>query len=128
MCSGYVAILATGLLAHDVEQVWDGISGARITFSSSSISLPEMARLVENVNLQRAFLRRIDELSSERIRLFDNVKVDTIVREEATMTSVGGWPVVVLSNGQRIRARLLVIFLRATLPVKVDLMIPLGRR
>ncbi|KAF8329487.1 uncharacterized protein EI90DRAFT_2923930 [Cantharellus anzutake] len=89
--------------------VWDGISDARITFSASSISRSEMARLTENLNLQRALLRRIDELSGPSIRLFDNVKVNTIVREMGTSAlDGGGWPIIVLSNGRSIRARLLV--------------------
>ena len=127
MCPTHVGFLAASIFAHDVEQVWDGISDARISFSSFSASLPEMARLMENVNLQRALLRRIDELSSTRIHLLDNVKVDSIIREE-TETSIGGWPIIVLSNGQRIRARLLVMILCPTFPFKVVLMIPLGRR
>ena len=62
-----------------------------------------MARLTENLNLQRALLRHLD--SSQTVELSDNVKVQSIVREER---EGGGWPLVHLSDGRVLRARLLV--------------------
>ncbi len=66
-------------------------------------SLPQMARLTENLNLQRALLRHLDSTSA--VELFDKVKVQSIQREER---EGGGWPLVHLSDGRVLRARLLV--------------------
>ncbi|KAI0741280.1 ubiquinone biosynthesis hydrox [Daedaleopsis nitida] len=93
-------------------QVWDGLSDARITFSMQddiAASLPgmgpqaQMATLTENLNLQRALLRHLDSTSA--VELIDKVKVQSIAPEER---EGGGWPLVHLSNGRVLRARLLV--------------------
>ncbi|KAI0642354.1 ubiquinone biosynthesis hydrox [Trametes meyenii] len=93
-------------------QVWDGLSDARISFSThddDSLGLPglsspsQMARLTENLNLQRALLRRLH--SSSGIEIVDKVKVQSIQREEREGS---GWPLVHLSDGRVLRARLLV--------------------
>lgn len=60
-----------------------------------------MARLTENLNLQRAFLRHLEKL--ECIQLLQKVKVESIQPEGGN-----GWPLVQLSDGTTIRARLLV--------------------
>ena len=96
-------------------QVWDGVSDSRISFCASdlaSLSRPfpvqdnqQMARLTENLNLQRALLRHLDETKS--VKLLDNVKVDKI----ETNDEAGGWPVVRTSNGVSLRTRLLVRFI-----------------
>ena len=62
-----------------------------------------MARLTENLNLQRALLRHLD--STSLVTLTDKVKVQAIEREER---EGGGWPLVYLSDGRVLRARLLV--------------------
>jgi ubiquinone biosynthesis monooxygenase Coq6 len=62
-----------------------------------------MARLTENLNLQRALLRRL-EIDKE-VRLIDNTRVDMIYREDREGE---GWPIVRLADGQQFRARLLV--------------------
>ncbi|KAG6870493.1 hypothetical protein C0992_013233, partial [Termitomyces sp. T32_za158] len=62
-----------------------------------------MARLTENLNLQRGLLRRLDELPE--VQLIDRTKVKTILRDTDEQ---GGWPLVHLENGQVLRARLLV--------------------
>jgi ubiquinone biosynthesis monooxygenase Coq6 len=70
-----------------------------------------MSTMVENLNLQRAALRRIDECArdrpgNKRIELLDGNRVDAIERGE------GGWPVLNLRSKsgrtRRLRARLLV--------------------
>ncbi|KZT25240.1 ubiquinone biosynthesis hydrox [Neolentinus lepideus HHB14362 ss-1] len=86
-------------------QVWDGLSDARITYTASELGFlhhnrPQMARLTENLNLQRALLRYLSSLPE--VRLFDNTKVSNIAREG------GGSPLVNLSTGRVLRARLLV--------------------
>ncbi|CCM01594.1 uncharacterized protein FIBRA_03654 [Fibroporia radiculosa] len=91
-------------------QVWDGLSDARITFSASDISVAgkdapgEMARLTENLNLQRALLHSLANRPS--IELVDKVRVQSIQQDEREHG--GRWPLVYLSDGRAIRARLLV--------------------
>ncbi|KII85885.1 hypothetical protein PLICRDRAFT_94062 [Plicaturopsis crispa FD-325 SS-3] len=90
-------------------QVWDGVSDARITFTASELGLgsssepTQMARLTENLNLQRGLLKHLSGISE--VEVLDNVKVSSIRREEH---EGGGWPMVHLSNGKILRARLLV--------------------
>ncbi|KAF8576470.1 ubiquinone biosynthesis hydrox [Ramaria rubella] len=90
-------------------QVWDGISDSRISFSTSDIpiarrrdSQPEMARLTENFNLQRALLRRLETIN--HVSIIDKTQVDSINKEHKG----AGWPIVRLANGRYLRARLLV--------------------
>jgi ubiquinone biosynthesis monooxygenase Coq6 len=61
-----------------------------------------MARITENLNLQRGLLKHIEKLP---IELIDKTKVQAIERGPGEL---GGWPVIQLSNGQTLRARLLV--------------------
>ncbi|GAA5974492.1 hypothetical protein JCM11641_003254, partial [Rhodosporidiobolus odoratus] len=112
-------------------QVWDGLSDARIDFSaplssstsssasasSTSTSWDEaylsalrpprssMSTMIENINLQRAALRRIDELkqAGARVEIVEGSKVSVKEGE-------GAWPVVKLEGqeGKQIRARLLI--------------------
>ncbi|EIW58415.1 ubiquinone biosynthesis hydrox [Trametes versicolor FP-101664 SS1] len=93
-------------------QIWDGLSDARITFSTHDDSswetsraepLSQMARLTENLNLQRALLRQLRGTSA--VEVVDKVKVESIQREDR---EGGGWPLVHLSDGRVLRARLLV--------------------
>ncbi|KAG5653399.1 hypothetical protein H0H81_000686 [Sphagnurus paluster] len=88
-------------------QVWDGISDARLTFSASEIGLERpqegMARLTENLNLQRGLLRHLEKLPE--VQLIDKTKVQSIIRDTEER---GGWPLVHLDNGRVLRARLLV--------------------
>ncbi|BGP17463.1 hypothetical protein JCM10213_003254 [Rhodosporidiobolus nylandii] len=120
-------------------QVWDGLSGARIEFQapfSPSSTLPSsssswdaqfasalrpqrgsMSVMVENVNLQRAALRRIEELREEgkaRVEVVEGRKVAGIEEGE------GGWPVVKLEGeeARSLRARLLIGADGANSPVK----------
>ncbi|KAG2356251.1 hypothetical protein BDR07DRAFT_1464130 [Suillus spraguei] len=85
-------------------QVWDGISGARITFNASEIpESSEMARMTENLNLQRALLRKLSGIQS--VQVIQNVEVESIKRDAGDRND---WPLVHLSNGATLRARLLV--------------------
>lgn len=85
-------------------QVWDGISGARITFDASEMpESSEMARMTENLNLQRALLRKLSDTPS--VQVIHSVKVESIQREAVGRND---WPLVHLSNGATLRARLLV--------------------
>ncbi|KAH8986109.1 hypothetical protein EDB92DRAFT_1936262 [Lactarius akahatsu] len=90
-------------------QVWDGISDARIDFSAAALGLgrgkgsSQMARLTETLNLQRGLLQHLSGQSN--ITLLDSTKVENIFSDDIPG---GGWPVVQLSNGNVLRARLLV--------------------
>ncbi|KAH0836354.1 hypothetical protein J3R83DRAFT_7907 [Lanmaoa asiatica] len=90
-------------------QVWDGVSDARIILdaaelpsAASATESNEVARQTENLNLQRAFLRRLEKL--DVVHLLPKVKVESIQPE----VGGNGWPLVHLSDGTTIRARLLV--------------------
>ncbi|KAL4258622.1 Ubiquinone biosynthesis monooxygenase COQ6, mitochondrial [Pleurotus pulmonarius] len=93
---------------EDME-VWDGVSDARISFHASDVpsttGSPEgqqMARLTENLNLQRGLLRHLN--THPEIELIDKTKVESIIREEEG----GQWPLVKLANNRTLRTRLLV--------------------
>lgn len=58
--------------------------------------------MTENLNLQRALLRNLDNLNAIQIR--DNTKVSKIVKD----AEQGGWPLIHTSTGGTLRARLLV--------------------
>ena len=61
-----------------------------------------MARMTENLNLQRAALRHLGE--HPFIRIIDKTKVEAISNDG----DGGDWPLVHLATGQMLRARLLV--------------------
>lgn len=96
-------------------RVWDGVSGAGIHFDSSLGLGSEtgaegegiVAYMNENINLTSALLARIDELSG--VSVLDSQKVEGISygmdTEEGDLSQ---WPVVRLSSGREVAARLLV--------------------
>lgn len=90
-------------------KVWDGLSDARINFSAREMvtaGMPapsELSTLVENLNLQRALLRHISGVAS--VSILDKTKVQSIQKEQR---EGNGWPLVHLSDGRVLRARLLV--------------------
>lgn len=90
-------------------KVWDGLSDARINFSAAETVTPgmpapsELSTLVENLNLQRALLRHISGMAS--VSILEKTKVQSIQKEER---DGNGWPLVHLSDGRVLRARLLV--------------------
>ncbi|KAG8860395.1 putative ubiquinone biosynthesis monooxygenase [Serendipita sp. 411] len=110
-------------------QVWDGISDSRIEFlapptTAASVPVHEMARLTENLNLQRGLLRRLDEVRGRgsTLTILDKTKVASIVSDvngsssslpsspslSTASVSFTGWPLLHLSTSQTIRARLLI--------------------
>ena len=103
-------------------QVWDGLSDARIQFLSSGViqpphtplamrpHAPEMARLTENLNLQRALLRRLQS-QDVHVTFLDKTRVASIVSEQpsgSSGSSSSPWPVVQTNTNRCLRARLLV--------------------
>jgi len=73
-------------------QVWDGISDARITFGVADIASPQSANedtaiawIIENLNLQRSILAKLDEYRSEgaKVEIFESRRVEAIELPEA---------------------------------------------
>jgi ubiquinone biosynthesis monooxygenase Coq6 len=62
-----------------------------------------MARLTETLNLQRGLLRHLRK--QPNVTLLDNTRVENIFEDDIPG---GGWPMVQLSDGTVLRARLLV--------------------
>lgn len=73
--------------------------------------------MTENLNLTSGLLKRLDELSGTSI--FENSKVERITLGEDTEThDLSSWPVISLSSGKSIAARLLVGADGANSPVR----------
>jgi ubiquinone biosynthesis monooxygenase Coq6 len=91
--------------ATDIDQVWNGISDARIDFNATAPGinrgdgLSQMARLTETLNLQRALLRHLRD--QPNVTPLDNTKVKSIFKDDVPG---GGWPMVQLSDGTTLRA------------------------
>jgi ubiquinone biosynthesis monooxygenase Coq6 len=103
-------------------QVWDGVSGARIEFDwnaerEAGREGRPIAFMNENLNLTSGLLKRIDELGG--VEIMDGEKVKEIgFGEETEEVDLSMWPVVELSGGRRLAARLLVGADGANSPVR----------
>ncbi|KAL1894443.1 putative ubiquinone biosynthesis monooxygenase [Ceratocystis pirilliformis] len=102
-------------------QVWDGVSDARIEFdwdgSHSPTGDQTIAFMTENLNLTQGLISRIGQLG--QVSVFDGAKVAGIAYGEKTNDhDLSQWPVVNLSSGQRLWARLLVGADGANSPVR----------
>ncbi|KLU85082.1 hypothetical protein MAPG_04114 [Magnaporthiopsis poae ATCC 64411] len=120
-------------------QVWDGVSGARIEFdwgttaatgspevagkngadgwNASSSSSQTIAYMVENLNLTSGLLRRMEELGG--VSVFDGALVENIGYGQKTPEmDMSQWPVISLSSGRQLWARLLVGADGANSPVR----------
>ncbi len=88
-------------------QVWDGISDARIKFKNENGPL---AWILENYNIQHAILKTLDKDKSN-VDFLDNTKVREInfdKENKGEQFDLSDWPCVELSNGRKLKARLLV--------------------
>lgn len=106
-------------------QVWDGVTDARIDFEVpvGPKSGGVIAYMTENLNLTSGLLRRIHELGG--VSIFDNSKVENIeFGEETEEFDLKEWPVVQLSSGKKLWARLLVGADGANSPVRTFAEIP----
>lgn len=92
-------------------EVWDGLSDARISFDAADgcdpIELmketnivPQMARFVENVHLQRAMLENLK--SKPNVDLIGSTRVERIDPDENNR------PVISMNDGKVLRAQLLI--------------------
>lgn len=108
-------------------QVWDGVTGANIHLDSAllknygsdkNVKENTIAYIVENVNVQSAALKRLEECRAQgsHIDFIQKVKVAEINRsaenppaeEEKEGLDLQDWPTVHLDNGKKLKARLLV--------------------
>lgn len=106
-------------------QVWDGVTDARIDFEVpvGSKAGSVIAYMTENLNLTSGLLRRIHELGG--VSIYDNSKVENIeFGEETEEFDLKEWPVVQLSSGKKLWARLLVGADGANSPVRTFAEIP----
>ena len=99
-------------------QVWDGITGARIEFDWPVEKRGQtIAYMTENLNLTSGLLKRIDELGG--VEVLDGEKVQDIgLAGETEELNLSGWPLVSLSGGRKLAARLLVGADGANSPVR----------
>jgi ubiquinone biosynthesis monooxygenase Coq6 len=95
-------------------QVWDGISGSRISFdwtsetpSQKTAQETTIAYMTENPNLTSALLGRLKDLGG--ISIFDKTRVqDITLGAETDILNLSSWPIIHLDNGHSMAARLLV--------------------
>lgn len=113
-------------------QVWDGVSDARISFDwDNARSLgprkptqpTTIAYMIENTNTVSALLGRLEELGG--VDIFSSTKVDSInLGTDVEKLDLSSWPIVSLSNGKSLAARLLVGADGANSPVRTFAGIP----
>jgi ubiquinone biosynthesis monooxygenase Coq6 len=99
-------------------KVWDGVSDSQISFSSNQQKNPSaIAFMCENFNLMSGLLRRLNELNG--VEIIDKTVVGGIrYGEDLGDVDLRTWPVVQLSSGRRLAARLLVGADGANSPVR----------
>ncbi|KAK6332788.1 putative ubiquinone biosynthesis monooxygenase [Orbilia brochopaga] len=101
--------------SYDGMQVWDGMSGARVEFDWNKLwggkdeqTDTTIAHMVENVHLSHGLLKAIGDLPIQPT-MIDKTKVERIEYGQMTgQVDMRDWPVVTLSTGQQLAARLLI--------------------
>jgi ubiquinone biosynthesis monooxygenase Coq6 len=114
-------------------QVWDGVTDARISFdwdSARPLLTPRkptqpttIAYMIENTNTTTALLTRLEELGG--VDISSSTKVDSIeLGRDTKDLDLSSWPILSLSNGKTVAARLLVGADGANSPVRTFAGIP----
>ncbi|KAF2118418.1 hypothetical protein BDV96DRAFT_488566 [Lophiotrema nucula] len=118
---------ASRIQPYQEMQVWDGVSDARISFdwdTARPLLTPRkpsqpttIAYMIENVNTTSALLGRLEELGG--VATFSSTKVESIeLGKDAEDLDLSSWPILTLSNGKTLAARLLVGADGANSPVR----------
>jgi ubiquinone biosynthesis monooxygenase Coq6 len=112
--------------AYQEMEVWDGVSGSNISFDWMSapqnlVQPPDrsgnIACMIENNNLTKALFERLSKLGGTSI--FSPVRVDSIdLGGDLPNFDMQSWPLISLSDGSQIAARLLVGADGANSPVR----------
>lgn len=112
---------------YEGMQVWDGITNSRISFDWAEVAgsfqrtqtpaSRTIAYMIENLNLTTALQKRLAELGGADV--ISPVKVESIkLGEDTEELDLRSWPILTLSNGQQMGARLLVGADGANSPVR----------
>lgn len=90
---------------YNEMQVWDGANGSRIQFdwtmeARKYNTIPRtVATMVENANLTRSLLRRLEEVQDDSLSILSNTKVSSIANgEDAEGFNMSAWPVLSLDS------------------------------
>ena len=90
---------------YNEMQVWDGTNGSRIQFdwtmeARKYNTIPRtVATMVENANLTRSLLRRLEELQDGSLSILSNTRVSSIANgDDAEGFNMSAWPVISLDT------------------------------